>query len=84
MASTSNTNISQFYTVPKVRVHRINPNTLEGLTWPEDISEEGKRDMLANITAAAELGANRGAMMAQVQLKDANEYYKGVFEDVFE
>ena len=84
MASTSNTNIPQFYTVPEVRVHRINPNTLDDLTWPEDISDEGRRDMLANITAAAELGANRGAMMAQVQLKDANEYYKGVFEDVFD
>ena len=58
MASTSNTNIPQFYTVPEVRVHRINPNTLEDLTWPEDISDDWRRELLANVTAAAELGAN--------------------------
>ena len=84
MASTSNTNIPQFYTVPEVRAHRISPNTLDNLNWPEDISDEGRRSMTANIIAAAELGANRGAMMAQVQLKDTNEYYKGIFEDVFD
>ena len=84
MASTSNTNIPQFYTVPEVRAHRISPNTLDNLTWPVDITDEGRHNMTANIVAAAELGADRGAMMAQVQLKDANEYYKGVCEDVFE